>query len=124
MKNEITTASFVSLGCFKNVVDTEVLGGMLEKHNIKIVSPYEDAEWVIINTCGFVRDAKEESIQEILAALEKKESGETKHVAIFGCLTQRYYNDLKETFKEADIVWGVNDLDQLARATKIVDTCS
>lgn len=115
MKNQITTASFVSLGCFKNIVDTEVLGGMLEKHNIKIVSSYEDAEWLIINTCGFVRDAKEESIQEILAALEKKESGETKHVAIFGCLTQRYYNDLKETFKEADIVWGVNDLDQLAR---------
>lgn len=115
MKNQITTASFVSLGCFKNIVDTEVLGGMLEKHNIRIVSPYEDAEWTIINTCGFVRDAKEESIQEILAALEKKESGEIKHVAVFGCLTQRYYNDLKENFKDADIIWGVNDLDQLAK---------
>lgn len=115
MKNQTITASFVSLGCFKNIVDTEVLGGMLEKHNIRIVSPYEEAEWVIINTCGFVRDAKEESIQEILAALEKKESGEIEHVAIFGCLTQRYYNDLKENFKEADIIWGVNDLDRLAR---------
>ncbi len=115
MKNQITKASFVSLGCFKNIVDTEVLGGMLEKYNIQIVSPYEDAEWIIINTCGFVRDAKEESIQEILAALEKKESGEIKHVAIFGCLTQRYHNDLKENFKDADIIWGVNDLDQLAQ---------
>lgn len=115
MENEKITASFVSLGCFKNIVDTEVMGGMLEKHNIKIVSPYENSDWIIINTCGFVRDAKEESIQEILAALEKKESGETKHVAIFGCLTQRYYNDLKKNFKKADIVWGVNDLDQLAR---------
>ena len=115
MKSKKITASFVSLGCFKNIVDTEVLGGMLEKYNIKIVSPYETSDWVIINTCGFVRDAKEESIQEILTALEKKESGEIKHVAIFGCLTQRYYNDLKQNFKEADIIWGVNDIDQLAR---------
>lgn len=115
MENEKITASFVSLGCFKNVVDTEVLGGMLEKYNIRIVSSYEDSDWIIINTCGFIREAKEEGIEEILAALEKKESGETKHVAIFGCLTQRYYEELKTNFKKADIIWGVNDLDQLAR---------
>ena len=93
MKDQKVTASFVSLGCFKNIVDTEVLGGMLEKQGIRIVSPYEDSDWVIINTCGFIRDAKEESIDEILAALEKKESGEMKHVAVFGCLTQRYYQE-------------------------------
>ncbi len=114
MENEKITASFVSLGCFKNVVDTEVLGGMLEKHNIRIVSSYEDSDWIIINTCGFIREAKEEGIEEILAALEKKVTGETKHVAIFGCLTQRYYEELKVNFKKADIIWGVNDLDQLA----------
>jgi ribosomal protein S12 methylthiotransferase len=109
-----TTVSFVSLGCFKNLVDTEVLGGMLEKRNIKLVSPYVESDWVVVNTCGFVRDAKEESIDEILAALEKKEAGEIKHVAVFGCLTQRYYEDLKTNFKEADIIWGVNNLDELA----------
>jgi len=115
MDKQKITASFVSLGCFKNVVDTEVLGGMLEKYNIRIVSSYEDSDWIIINTCGFIREAKEEGIQEILAALEKKETGETKQVAIFGCLTQRYYEELKANFKKADIIWGVNDLDQLAR---------
>lgn len=109
-----TTLSFVSLGCFKNLVDTEVLGGMLEKHKIKLVSPYEDTDWIAVNTCGFIRDAKEESIDEILAALEKKEKGEIKHVAVFGCLTQRYQQELKENFKEADIIWGVNDLEELA----------
>lgn len=109
-----TTLSFVSLGCFKNLVDTEVLGGMLEKHNIKLVSPYEDTDWIAVNTCGFIRDAKEESIDEILAALEKKERGEIKHVAVFGCLTQRYQEELKENFKEADLIWGVNDLEELA----------
>jgi ribosomal protein S12 methylthiotransferase len=114
-KNEqLTTLSFVSLGCAKNLVDTEVLGGMLQKRNIHLVSPYEDSDWVVVNTCGFVRDAKEESIDEILAALEKKESGEVKHVAVFGCLTQRYYDDLKVNFKEADIIWGVNQLEELA----------
>ena len=91
MEKQKITASFISLGCFKNIVDTEVLGGMLEKYNIQIVSSYEDSDWIIIKTCGFIREAKEEGIEEILATLEKKESGETKHVAIFGCLTQRYY---------------------------------
>lgn len=109
-----TTVSFVSLGCFKNLVDTEVLGGLLEKKNIRIVSPYEETDWIVINTCGFIRDAKEESLDEIFAALDKKEKGEIKHVAVFGCLTQRYYKDLEKTFKNADIVWGVNDLEELA----------
>ena len=111
-----TTVSFVSLGCFKNLVDTEVLGGLLEKKNLRLVSSYEESDWLVINTCGFIRDAKEESIDEILAALEKKEQGEIKHVAVFGCLTQRYHQDLQKTFKKADILWGVNDLEQLADA--------
>jgi len=107
-------ASFISLGCFKNIVDTEVLGGMLEKNNIKLVSPYEETDWLIINTCGFIRDAKEESIDEILDAFEKKEAGEVKHVAVFGCLIERYYNDIRESFKNADILWGVNGMEELA----------
>lgn len=113
-KSAETTVSFISLGCFKNLVDTEVLGGLLEQRNIRLVSPYENSDWVVINTCGFIRDAKEESIDEILTTLEKKETGDLKHVAVFGCLTQRYREELKENFKEADIVWGVNDLEELA----------
>jgi len=108
------SVSFVSLGCFKNIVDTEVLGGLLEKKNIEIVSHYENSDWLVINTCGFIRDAKEESIDEILAALEKKLKGEVSHVAVFGCLMQRYYQDLKDTFDAADVIWGVNDLNELA----------
>jgi ribosomal protein S12 methylthiotransferase len=115
MKNQNVTASFISLGCFKNIVDTEVLGGMLEKQGVQIVSPYEESDWVIINTCGFIRDAKEESIDEILAALEKKESEEIKHVVVFGCLTQRYYEEMRTNFKKADIIWGVNDFEELAK---------
>lgn len=114
MKDKKTTASFVSLGCFKNIVDTEVLGGILEKRNIEIVSSYEKSDWLIINTCGFIRDAKEESINEILNALEKKEKEEIKHIAVFGCLTQRYLKDLESEFKGVDILWGVNDFEELA----------
>ena len=84
------------------------------KRGISLVSPYEDADWIVINTCGFIRDAKEESLDEIFAALEKKESGEIKGVAVFGCLPQRYQQELQENFKDVDILWGVNDLDQLA----------
>ncbi len=114
MKEQKVTASFVSLGCFKNIVDTEVVAGILAKKNIEVVSAYEDSDWLVINTCGFIRDAKEESIDEILSALGKKERGEVKHVAIFGCLSQRYLNDLKLEFQGVDILWGVNDLEELA----------
>ena len=119
MKNE-KTVSFITLGCFKNIVDSEVLGGLLEKNGMKIVDPYESSDWVVINTCGFIRDAKEESIDEVLRTLEQKEEGKIKHVAIMGCLTERYYNDLQENFKNTDIIWGVNDMDKLAE--KIVSS--
>ncbi|MEN8153265.1 MAG: 30S ribosomal protein S12 methylthiotransferase RimO [Acidobacteriota bacterium] len=115
MEKTVTTASFISLGCFKNIVDTEVLGGMLNEKNIKLVSPYEETDWLIINTCGFIRDAKEESIDEILNAFERKDAGEIKYVAVFGCLVQRYHNEIKDTFKNADILWGVNDMEELAQ---------
>ncbi len=114
MKTEKTTASFISLGCFKNVVDTEVLGGLLEERGVKMVSSYEKSDWLIVNTCGFIRDAKEESIDTILEAIEKKENGEVKYVAIIGCLSQRYYDDIKNNFKNADIIWGVNEPEKLA----------
>jgi ribosomal protein S12 methylthiotransferase len=108
--------SFVSLGCFKNTVDSEVLAGMLKERGMELMSEYEDPDWLVINTCGFIRDAKEESIGEILAALERKEKGEIRRLAVFGCLIQRYRRDLEDTFAGADILWGVNDLPALADA--------
>ncbi len=115
-KPEGRSAAFVSLGCFKNTVDSEVLAGMLKQRGMEIVSEYEDPDWLVINTCGFIRDAKQESIEEIIAALEKKEKGEIRKLAVFGCLIQRYHADLKETFNKADILWGVNDIKELADA--------
>lgn len=114
MTAQKTRVSFLNLGCFKNIVDTEVLGGLLKKKDMEIVSSYEQTDWLVINTCGFIREAKEESIEEILKALEKKESGEIGRLAVFGCLIQRYYPEIKNQFKQIDIIWGVNDLEQLA----------
>ena len=113
---ESQSVSFVSLGCFKNTVDSEVLAGMLKERGMDIVSEYENPDWLIINTCSFIRDAKEESIDEILSALEKKEKGEIKKLVVFGCLIQRYRQELKRTFKNVDILWGVNDMEELADA--------
>lgn len=114
LKAESRSVSFVSLGCFKNTVDSEVLAGMLKKRGLEIVSEYENPDWQVINTCGFIRDAKEESIDEILGALGKKETGEIKKLAVFGCLIQRYRQELKDAFKNVDILWGVNDMEELA----------
>lgn len=108
--------SLVNLGCFKNNVDTEVLAGLLKKKGLDIVSTYEESDWLIINTCGFIQEAKEEGILEILLALEKKEHGEIKYLAVFGCLIQRYYHEFKKNFKGIDLLWGVNDIEDLATA--------
>ena len=115
-KSAARRVSFVSLGCFKNTVDSEVLAGMLKERGMELVSEYEDPDWLVVNTCGFIRDAKEESIHEILAALERKEKGEIGHLAVLGCLIQRYRDDLARTFAGADVLWGVNDLPALADA--------
>jgi len=111
-----TTVSFISLGCFKNTVDTEVLGGMLTEMGVRIVSSYEAADWIVINTCGFIQPAKEESISEILSALEMKTNGEVQHVAVIGCLAERYLEELRQNFPDVDLIWGVNDPHNLATA--------
>jgi ribosomal protein S12 methylthiotransferase len=97
-------------------VDSEVLAGMLKKRGMEIVAEYQNPDWSVINTCGFIRDAKEESIDEILAALEKKEKGQIKKLAVFGCLIQRYQQELRDIFKNVDVLWGVNDMEELADA--------
>lgn len=112
-KKKNITVTYRSLGCFKNDVDTEVVLGNLEKRGFQIVPDEDCADWMIINTCGFIRDSKEESIDTIFNALELKETGDVKNVAVFGCLIERYIEDIREEFKEVDILWGVNGFDEL-----------
>lgn len=113
-KDSSPTVAFTSLGCFKNLVDTEVLGGLLIRRGWRPVSAYEQADWLVINTCGFLRAAKDEAIDEVLKALERKERGEINKIAVFGCLVQRYGQELNQLFTGVDLTWGVKDFELLA----------
>jgi ribosomal protein S12 methylthiotransferase len=109
---------FVSLGCPKNLVDTEIMLGGLVKDGYKVVENAEDADTVVINTCGFVEDAKQESIDKILEMAELKKDGALKRLVVAGCLTQRYKNDLVEGFPEADLFVGSGQFQNLPQILK------
>lgn len=101
--------SLINLGCVRNLVDAQgILGGLQEK-GVEIV-PLEDADTVIINTCGFIKDAKQESIDVILEIIALKKAGEIEKVIVAGCLSQRYADDLKKEFPEVDAFIGVPEL--------------
>lgn len=109
---------FVSLGCPKNLVDTEIMLGGLVKDGYRVVENPEDADTVVINTCGFVDDAKQESIDKILEMAELKKGGALKKLVVAGCLTQRYKNDLVDGFPEADLFVGSGQFQNLPQILK------
>lgn len=106
---------FISLGCPKNLVDSEIMAGTLMKEGYEVVSEAEEAETVIVNTCGFIEDSKKESIQKILEMSDLKNSGGVKRVVVAGCLTQRYKNDLVEGLPEADLFVGSGEFQNIGR---------
>lgn len=106
----------ISLGCDKNRVDTEKMLARLTACGHRIVSDVELADVLIVNTCAFIDKAKEESIDEILWAIEQKKDGHVKHVIITGCLAQRYADDLKAEFPEVDAILGVGSYDGIVSA--------
>ena len=106
--------SIVSLGCSKNLVDSEYLIGMLVNSNkFEITNLLEEAEVIIINTCGFIGDAKEESIQNILEISEYKKSGNLKKLIVAGCLAQRYSDEIIKEMPEVDGVIGTGEIDKI-----------
>jgi len=108
----------VTLGCSKNVYDSEVLMGQLKANNKKVVHQDENDEGniVVINTCGFIGDAKEESINTILHYAQKKERGEVDKVFVTGCLSERYKPDLEKEITNVDQYFGTHDLPNLLKA--------
>ena len=97
---------FISLGCDKNLVDSEVMLGIVEKNGYRIVDSEEDADIIVINTCCFIHDAKEESIQTILETAEYKKGGRLKALIVTGCLAQRYKEEILAEIPEVDAVLG------------------
>jgi ribosomal protein S12 methylthiotransferase len=111
-KNRINV---VTLGCSKNVYDSEVLMGQL-KANGKDVVHEEEGSVVVINTCGFINNAKEESVNTILEFMQKKEAGEVDKVFVTGCLSERYKPDLQKEIPNVDDYFGTTELPQLLKA--------
>ncbi len=122
MKQEQTNPNskvhFVSLGCPKNLVDSEIMAGSLMKEGYQIVNDESQAETVIINTCGFIEDSKKESIQKILEMSALKEKGSLKKLVVAGCLTQRYKDDLVSGLPEADLFVGSGEFQNIAQILK------
>jgi ribosomal protein S12 methylthiotransferase len=100
----------VTLGCPKNVVDSEFLLGQMKNSNVQLVKNVHDADTVVINTCGFIQDAKQESIDAILEAVEKKNRGEIKKIIVMGCLSERFKKELAVEIPEVDSFFGTNQL--------------
>ena len=109
---------FVSLGCDKNLVDSEKMIALLASQNISVTSTPEDAEIIIVNTCGFIHDAKEESIETILEMAEYKKTGKCVSLIMTGCLAQRYADDIQKEIPEVDAVVGTTAYDKIFEVVK------
>jgi ribosomal protein S12 methylthiotransferase len=109
---------FVSLGCPKNLVDSEIMLGHLLKDGYSVTDNSDEADTVIVNTCGFVDDAKKESISKILEMSELKKAGTLKQLVVAGCLTQRYKDELVDGLPEADLFVGSGEFQNIASILK------
>ena len=107
---------FISLGCDKNLVDSEHMLGLLTRHGYTITDDETCADIIVINTCCFIHDAKEESIQNILEMAEYKKKGSCKALLVTGCMAQRYQKEIPQEIPEVDAVLGTNSYDKIVEA--------
>lgn len=115
------TVGMISLGCAKNQVDAEVMLGILTQGGYEIVSKSQDADIIIVNTCGFIGPAKEESIEAILEQAQYKRSGSCRILIVAGCLAERYKNELVEEIPEIDAVVGTGSYMDIIN---VIDECT
>ena len=111
---------FISLGCDKNLVDTEMMLGQLSEEGFTFTDDETQAEVIVVNTCCFINDAKEESINTILEMAELKKQGTLKALVVTGCLAQRYKEEIQTEIPEVDCILGTTAIDQIVEAVKEV----
>jgi ribosomal protein S12 methylthiotransferase len=116
MKSEISKIGFVSLGCPKNLVDSEVMMGQLRQHGYELTTEREEADVIVVNTCGFIDSAKQESVDTILEMAELKDHGRLKRLVVAGCLVERYRQDLLNQLPEVDAVLGTSEITRIVAA--------
>ncbi len=107
------TLNLISLGCAKNLVDSEILLGGLQQTDVSITHNPEEADTIVVNTCGFLDIAREESVDTIIQAAEMKKTGSLKELVVMGCLSERYPEELKKEIPEVDRIFGSNDHRQI-----------
>jgi ribosomal protein S12 methylthiotransferase len=115
---------FVSLGCPKNLVDSEVMMGMLQTGGAQITSRAEDADVIVVNTCSFIDTAKQESVNTILEMAQHKISGRARKLVVAGCLVERYRNEIQKNIPEVDAVVGTGELEHILAAAGIATPAS
>lgn len=112
---------FVSLGCDKNLSDSEEMLGLLTKHGHEIIDEEEKAEAIIINTCCFINDAREESVETILEMAEYRKSGNCRVLIVTGCMAQRYKQEILDELPEVDAVLGTTSYEEIVKAVEEAD---
>ncbi|MGH9510743.1 MAG: 30S ribosomal protein S12 methylthiotransferase RimO [Terriglobales bacterium] len=111
-----TTVGFVSLGCPKNLVDSEVMMGMLAEAGAKLVPKAEDADVIVVNTCSFISSAQQESVDTILEMARQKSDGKARKLVVAGCLVERFRQDIRKNIPEVDAVVGTGELEGIVAA--------
>jgi ribosomal protein S12 methylthiotransferase len=110
---------FVSLGCPKNLVDSEVMLGALSRQGYSITAQKEEADVIVVNTCGFIDSAKKESIDTILEMAELKTQGNCKKLVVAGCLAERYRSEIQKEIPEIDFIFGPDELGRVLEAVQL-----
>ena len=108
----------ISLGCPKNLVDSEVMMGLLSRHGYELTTDSKAADLLVVNTCGFIDSARQESVDTILEMAELKQSGNLKRLVVAGCLVERYKDELQSEIPEIDACVGVNQLEEILSAAE------
>src|SRR5437763_8322536 len=107
---------FVSLGCPKNLVDSEVMMGMLSQAGADLVPQAEDADVIVVNTCSFIESAQQESVNAILEMARHKQSGRAQKLVVAGCLVERFRSEIQKDIPEVDAVLGTGELSSILNA--------
>src|SRR6185437_6406135 len=115
---EMPKVGFVSLGCPKNLVDSEVMMGTLAQAGYEITRRADEADVVVVNTCSFIEPAQRESVNSILEMAEYKKFGRARKLIVAGCMVERYRNEIRQRIPEVDAVIGTGEID------KILEVCS
>jgi ribosomal protein S12 methylthiotransferase len=110
------TVGFLSLGCPKNLVDSEVMMGLLDRAGARLTNRLEDAEILVVNTCSFIDSAKQESVNTILEMVQHKTAGTAKRLIVAGCLVERYRDEIQRNIPEVDAVVGTGELEAILEA--------